>query len=352
MTLFGIERPEICDGDRTNCGRAFSDKRTAGVQRLPVLGTAALSNFRPDASGRERLLPSRTLYGAMRAAVALGLDEKRVTVTVESLDRQIELPVFALCKGPQGRNAMVRILAFLGLVLAALSPSSAQEPGSCTQRTMRDVKIVVCAMTTTAQSARTLWKDRSGTPYGSLGGIDRTATPQTGRMLFAMNAGMYHENLNPVGLYVENGESLRPAVTGGGPGNFHMRPNGVFYVTARRTLGVMETRKFVSSRIKAEFASQSGPMLLIGGKLHPAFTGRGQSRKIRNGVGVSADGTRAWFVISEEPVTFTDFALIFRELKAHDALYFDGSVSSLFAPSVNRADRFMPVGPIVAVYGR
>ena len=247
---------------------------------------------------------------------------------------------------------MFRLFAGISLLVATLGSAAAQSPGACTQKVLRDVKVVVCAMTTAAQSARTLWKDRSGTPYGSLGGIDRTATPETGRMLFAMNAGMYHDNLDPVGLYVENGVNLRPAVTGGGPGNFHMRPNGVFYITARRTLGVMETRKFVSSKVKAEFASQSGPMLLIGGKLHPAFTGRGQSRKIRNGVGVSADGATAWFVISEEPVTFTDFALIFRDLKAHDALYFDGSISSLYAPSVNRSDRFMPVGPIVAVYGK
>lgn len=247
---------------------------------------------------------------------------------------------------------MVRLLAFASLLLTSLTAAAVEAPGACSQRVLRDVKVVVCAMSTGAQSARTLWKDRSGTPYGSLGGIDRTATPETGRMLFAMNAGMYHDNLDPVGLYVENGVSLRPAVTGGGPGNFHMRPNGVFYITPRRTLGVMETRRFVSAKVKAEFASQSGPMLLIGGKLHPAFTGRGQSRKIRNGVGVSADGTRGWFVISEEPVTFTDFALIFRDLTAHDALYFDGSISSLYAPSVNRTDRFMPVGPIVAVYGK
>ena len=179
-----------------------------------------------------------------------------------------------------------------------------------------------------------------------------TATAETGPMLFAMNAGMYHDNLDPVGLYIEKGETLKQANTHAGPGNFHMRPNGVFYVTAGRTLGVMETRKFVAARIKPEFASQSGPMLVIGGKLHPAFTGRGQSKKIRNGVGVAPGGKTAWFVISEEPVTFTDFANIFRDLKAQDALYFDGSISSLYAPSVNRADRFMPVGPIVGVYAK
>ena len=244
---------------------------------------------------------------------------------------------------------LLKSLMALGLAIFA-GHALAQEPGSCASRTLQGVSVTVCTVDAARQSVRTLWKAPGGEPYGSLSGIDKAATPDTGRMLFAMNAGMYHPNLDPVGLYVENGKVLHEAVTGGGPGNFHMRPNGVFYVDARGNLGVMETRRFVSSGIRPEFASQSGPMLVIGGKLHPNFTGRGQSRKSRNGVGVSPNGRLAWFVIADEPVTFTDFANVFRDLGARDALFFDGSVSSLYAPSVKRSDWLMPVGPIVAAF--
>ena len=99
------------------------------------------------------------------------------------------------------------------LLTALVIPAAAvaQTPGPCAERVMRQTRVVVCTMDAGRQSARLLWKDKSGTPYGSLSGIDRTATPETGPLLFAMNAGMYHDNLDPVGLYVEKGETLKQA---------------------------------------------------------------------------------------------------------------------------------------------
>jgi uncharacterized protein YigE (DUF2233 family) len=56
------------------------------------------------------------------------------------------------------------------------------------------------------------------------------------------------------------------------------------------------------------------------------------------------------FVISETPVTFYEFALLFRDpLKCQDALYLDGNVSSLFAASLGRNDDHVPLGPIIGV---
>lgn len=217
---------------------------------------------------------------------------------------------------------------------------------------MQEKRVILCTFDPARHNIRTLYKDKAGTPYGSLSGIASAATGEKQPLLMAMNAGMYHQDLDPVGLYIENGETLKKASTAGGPGNFHMRPNGVFHVSGGN-VGVTETRRFLAGKGRSDFASQSGPMLVIDGKLHPAFTGRGQSEKIRNGVGIAPGGKTVYFVISEEPITFTAFGRIFRDdLKTRNALYFDGSISSLYAPSVNRADRFMPVGPIVAVYPR
>ena len=240
-----------------------------------------------------------------------------------------------------------RLLGLLGLVLGA-APAAADSP--CRKASLQQRAVVICTAHPAQAPIRTLWKDARGTPYGSLSGI-ASAAPAGSPMLFAMNAGMYHQDLTPVGLYVENGVELHKASTSAGPGNFHMRPNGVFYVSGK-SAGVMETGRFLKSRIRADFASQSGPMLVIDGRLHPRITGQGTSAKLRNGVGIRADGT-ALFVITDEPVTFTEFARMFRDdLKTRNALYFDGSISSLYAPSVDRADRFMPVGPIVAVFGK
>ncbi|HBS32708.1 MAG TPA: hypothetical protein DEA40_13365, partial [Parvularcula sp.] len=84
------------------------------------------------------------------------------------------------------------------------------------------------------------------------------------------------------------------------------------------------------------FATQSGPMLVIGGAIHPKFLPEGTSRKRRNGVGVRADGTLV-FAISDTPVTFHEFASYFRDaLNCPDALYLDGAISRIFAPEIGR----------------
>ena len=72
----------------------------------------------------------------------------------------------------------------------------------------------------------------------------------------------------------------------------------------------------------------------------------------RNGVGVSADGSRAVMVISNTAVNFHAFARFFRdELGLPNALYLDGSISRLYAPQLNRHDGGFPMGPILGVVG-
>jgi uncharacterized protein YigE (DUF2233 family) len=116
---------------------------------------------------------------------------------------------------------------------------------------------------------------------------------------------------------------------------------------------VMETSRFVKAKPKADYATQSGPMLVIDGKLHPKFSANGPSLKVRNGVGVRDGGQTVVFVISDEGVSFGDFARLFRDqLKCPNALFLDGSISSLWAPSINRADEFWPAGPIVVAKPR
>ena len=50
---------------------------------------------------------------------------------------------------------------------------------------------------------------------------------------------MYGEDLKPIGLYVENGRTLRKLNRRNGPGNFHLKPNGVFFIDGAKG-GVMD----------------------------------------------------------------------------------------------------------------
>jgi len=100
-----------------------------------------------------------------------------------------------------------------------------------------------------------------------------------------------------------------------------------------------------------DLATQSGPMLVIDGRLHPRFARRDTLLKTRNGVGVRADG-KVIFVISQEGVSFDAFARLFRDgLKCPNALFLDGgSASSLYAPTLNHAGNIVPLGPMLAVF--
>jgi uncharacterized protein YigE (DUF2233 family) len=195
-----------------------------------------------------------------------------------------------------------------------------------------------------------LWlTDDDGEPVGTFDRLNDWADRRGLSVVFAMNAGMYHPDRKPVGLYVEEGREETPIVTAGSKGNFGMRPNGVFCV-GLDGFSVTESRAFAKAPKKCKFATQSGPMLVIDGALHPRFLPDSDSRYIRNGVGVSADGKTAWFAISENSVTFHEFAGMFRDgLGAPDALYLDGSISRLYAPSAGRDDFGFPMGPIVGV---
>jgi uncharacterized protein YigE (DUF2233 family) len=183
-------------------------------------------------------------------------------------------------------------------------------------------------------------------PLRSFADIGRKIAPE--RVAFAMNAGMFDEAGRPIGLAVADGSRKHTINLRKGGGNFHLMPNGVFLVRGDGRARVVESGSYAKApKEKVRLATQSGPMLVIDGKLHPAFEPNGQSRLMRNGVGVTMDG-RARFVLTGDPVSFGKMARFFRDaLKTPNALYFDGSVSSLWDPANGRQDAHVPLGPII-----
>ena len=187
-----------------------------------------------------------------------------------------------------------------------------------------------------------------GAPYGSFAALEADLRARGQSLAFAMNAGMYGEDLKPIGLYVEDGHAGHKANRRNGPGNFHLKPNGVFFIDGE-TGGVKETEAYLASGITPQFASQSGPMLVVDGNIHPKFSETGASFQRRNGVG-APDSHTLVFAISEGRVNFHSFARLFRDhLNCQNALFLDGSISSLHAPELGRSDSFFPIGPIVAL---
>lgn len=216
---------------------------------------------------------------------------------------------------------------------------------ACEQITHRDARFTVCEVAPDARVELFL-RDEAGDILGAFSSVKSRVD---GTVVMAMNAGMYHDDRRPVGLYIEDGIQEAPIVTRAGPGNFGLLPNGVFCLRADRS-DVIESRAFAANPPACTDATQSGPMLVIDGALHPRFLPGSTSRNIRNGVGTSADGQRVVFAISDDAVTFHEFGTLFRDtLDLPNALYFDGRISRLYAPAVGRNDFGLPLGPIVAV---
>lgn len=167
---------------------------------------------------------------------------------------------------------------------------------------------------------------------------------------FAMNAGMYDLKSVPIGYYVEDKERITKLNRADGEGNFHLRPNGVFFGNESGGWTVMTSADFEAKvKDRPDFGTQSGPMLLIDGKIHPRINENGPSQYTRNAVGVDKDG-RAHFVISEAPVSFGRMARMMRDhAKTPNALYLDGKVSALWDPANARMDVKYPIGPMVVV---
>jgi prepilin-type processing-associated H-X9-DG protein len=167
-----------------------------------------------------------------------------------------------------------------------------------------------------------------------------------------MNAGMFNDAGAPIGLYVSEGAEQRPIRLNEGPGNFHLLPNGVFWQGRDGAVHVDTSDDYAVALREPRWATQSGPMLVIDGALHPRIADDGVSRYVRNGVGVPNPGT-ALFVISSGAVSFGRFARFFRDrLRCRNALFFDGSVSSLWAPALERRDSGHRIGPMVVVLRR
>lgn len=210
-----------------------------------------------------------------------------------------------------------------------------------------DPRFTVVSVDPREQGLGLFLHDDKGRPFNSFQALEAWLKSKNKRLRFAMNAGMFHADFSPVGLLVIEGQEEAPLNTDRGYGNFFLKPNGVFFVTAAGPR-VVESSEYPKWAKGVVLATQSGPLLVRHGVIHPAFRADSKSRLIRNGVG--ACGGKALFVISEEPVNFHEFASFFRDaLQCADALYLDGTVSSLYSTELGRSDFKARLGPILAV---
>ncbi|HEY5713031.1 MAG TPA: phosphodiester glycosidase family protein [Allosphingosinicella sp.] len=248
-------------------------------------------------------------------------------------------------------TVLLAATALAGCREAAPPPKApATVESACQARRFEGSAFTICRYDRRRHVAELFLDGRQGRLRG-LAALETDLGPRSQRLRFAMNAGMYDDRGGPIGLYVAEGVERHAINRRAGPGNFHMLPNGYLEIAAHGRVAI-RTAAAYNPNARPRWATQSGPMLVVNGALHPAIQPNGQSLHVRNGVGVDSDST-AWFAISEEPVSFGRFARLFRdELGCANALFFDGTVSSLWDRPAGRQDGGYEVGPMVAVFDK
>lgn len=252
-----------------------------------------------------------------------------------------------------------RLVSSLLLVVAAFAtvPRCA---GAIESRLQRfdaiDYRIVAVDLKRDALEAH--WRDADGNPFASIDALKRWGETQGRKLLFATNAGIYDRQFRPLGLYVEDGRTLRPLNTTKGnarAGNFSMQPNGVFSIDRQGRAAVVATDDWNGRGIDARLATQSGPMLVVDGEINAGFVEESDSLKWRSGV-CARTPDEAVFAVSLAPVTFHAFARLFRdEIGCREALYLDGTLSRIYTEADGYAGAppmmVKPYAGMLAVFG-
>jgi len=232
----------------------------------------------------------------------------------------------------------ILLLVLLGLVAAGLWARQPPVGG--------DAQMVAYEVDVQTQQLELYWKDDQGRLLSSIQRLKDWLHGQGRRLVFAANAGMFNPRHEAQGLFVQDFRLIVPLDTEAGRGNFYLRPNGVFYTTADGQAGVCKTEQFAAKRVK--LATQSGPMLVIDGQVHPAFSRNSANLNIRNGVGILPNG-HVLFVMSKGKISFHTFASYFAARGCRNALYLDGGISRTYCPAAGWVQTDGDFGVMVGV---
>ncbi len=181
------------------------------------------------------------------------------------------------------------------------------------------------------QDLRLFWKNKQGENYSNFNKLKQELEEENLELVFATNGGMFTKERKPLGLYIENGKILgKLNTTKEAYGNFYLQPNGILSISKDGIPRISTTTDYEGK--DDYYATQSGPMLVVNGGIHPKFNKESTSTHIRNGVGILPNGNLI-FAISKKRINFHAFASFFLEKGCNKALYLDGFVSRMYLPS-------------------
>lgn len=199
------------------------------------------------------------------------------------------------------------------------------------------------------------WKDASNRPYSRLGTLKKALEQQNLKPIMLMNAGIFSDTYRPAGLWVEQGVVQVGLNRAKGKGNFHIQPNGVFLIKQQAkkiSAEIVPTERYVKAQKGVVYAVQSGPMLVIDGKINGRFIKNLSSPYKRNAVCVTKQG-KLYFVMTldyqQEWPSFYALASALTKMGCEQALYLDGSISAWYVANGFRGFHWTRLVGMIAV---
>ncbi|OOF56925.1 phosphodiester glycosidase family protein [Rodentibacter myodis] len=204
-------------------------------------------------------------------------------------------------------------------------------PSQASYRTFTDTDITYGIFQANPAEVRFHWRDSEGKDYRSLTNLKR-ALEKNYQVKMIMNGGIYSKNNVPAGLWIENGKELNPLNTKRGSGNFHVQPNGVFALVGTRPY-ILTTKAYQQKKLKPTFAMQSGPMLLIEGKINHQFRPTLASYHKRNAVCLDKKNRLFFILTTQGQPNLYRFSQGLQKIGCYNALYLDGTISNWYIPN-------------------
>ena len=241
---------------------------------------------------------------------------------------------------PRSINWVFTYTAFLALLTTSIFAFTQKERTS-------EERFISYTVDPKKQDLKLYWKDEKQQNFKSIHNLKTWLEKDHKKLVFAMNAGMYKQDYSPLGLFIEDHKTKAAINKKNGEGNFYLKPNGVFYITTDKSAIICNTTSFINNG-KIKYATQSGPMLVIDGKIPSAFKEGSTNLNIRNGVGI-LPGNKIVFAMSKKGINFYDFANYFKSMNCKNALYLDGFVSRTYLPEQNWIQTDGDFGVIIGV---
>lgn len=240
------------------------------------------------------------------------------------------------------RLSVLTVCFFIGLISSAepIAVTTDNKAADLNYTKVRQTSFV--ALKTRAEKINLHWKDNTGKAYQYFANLNAQKPFKA-----LINAGIYSSDNTPAGLYIENFNVKKRLNNRQGKGNFHLQPNGVFFIDKNNQASILSTADFLKKygdlalgeNTLIRLATQSGPMLLIDGKINPILKANSETRYARTGVCLNQQQEVILFATDDGVLpansNLYDFAQAAKQFGCIDALYLDGKISKLYVRDVH-----------------